>query len=264
MSQPRILMCAPDYFDILYEINPWMHKEIKVGHETATLQWNQLKKTIEHCGAQVELVDCVEGWPDMVFTANAALLYGNKCFLANFKYAERQGERAYFKTWFDQHDYEIVNPEITFDFEGAGDALFAGKILFAAHGFRSEARIYDEIKAMGDFTVLHCKLVDAYFYHIDTCFCPLNDQHAIWWPGAFDEDSQKRMKATGVELHAVPEADAKHFACNAVVIDEQVIIPSNCPGTRKILEDLGFTVHDVPMTEYLKSGGACKCLTLRL
>lgn len=262
MSQVRILMCEPKYYQVVYEINPWMHRQIKVEESLARQQWEKLKNIIEQNGAKVELVEPQPGWPDMVFTANAGLVYKDKVYLSHFKYPERQGERKYYGEWFKQAGFDLLGDENYF-FEGAGDALFAGQKLFAASGFRSDKNIYPEIKKMGNFDIELCELVDPYFYHIDTCFCPLNDRQAIWWPGAFSEKSRAMMEKE-IELHAIPEEEAKHFACNAVILDKHVIIPSGCDKTAEILRKLGFTPHQTDMSEFIKAGGACKCLTLKL
>ena len=259
----RILMCEPRYYEIAYEINPWMNREKAASHTLAVSQWQSLKKLIENCGATVELVEPVPGWPDLVFTANAGLILANRVIVSHFMHPERQGERPYYKSWFEKAGFEVILDPEQYPFEGAGDALFAGNKLFLAHGFRSDPKVVSLIKTLGDFKVIECQLVDSYFYHIDTCFCPLNDKQAIWWPGAFASSSQKKL-AEEIELHAIPEADAKKFACNAVVIDQNVIIPSGCDATEALLKQLGFTVYQTDMSEYIKAGGACKCLTLRL
>lgn len=263
MSSIVILMCEPRYYEIAYEINPWMKREHASDSALALAQWIALKKIIIECGATVELITPIKGWPDMVFTANAGLVIDKKIFLANFKHPERQGERDYFQKWFEEAQFEIITDMKRVAFEGAGDALFAGKTLFLASGFRSDAAIAEQLAAIGDFFIVNCQLVDPYFYHIDTCFCPLNDTQAIWWPAAFDAESQKKLSNT-LELFAVTEEDARKFACNAVVINKQVIIPSGCDTTAALLTNLGFTAHQADMSEYIKAGGACKCLTLKM
>ena len=261
----KILMCRPDYFGINYEINPWMNMQKKVDHDTAIQQWETLYKTILNCGAAVELLEPVPGWPDMVFTANAGLLYQKKVILSHFKHKERQGEQLYFKEWFNKSGFKIENPVVNEDpyFEGAGDALPAGDKLFAGYGFRTERHFYEKASYLDHSKIIYCELADPYFYHLDTCFCPLNDTLAMWYPGAFTEESQKKM-LENIELIAVTEEEARRFACNAVVLDKNVILPSNCPDISAALEERGFTVYACDMNEYLKAGGACKCLTLRL
>ena len=65
------------------------------------------------------------------------------------------------------------------------------------------------------------KLVDQRFYHLDTCFCPLEGGFAMYYPPAFDEASraaiEKRVPAE--RRIAIGEEDALAFACNAVNID---------------------------------------------
>lgn len=261
----RILMCRPEYFGVEYEINPWMDIKHKVDHKKAIKQWETLHKIITECGAQVDLIPPVHGWPDMVFTANAGLLYQNKMILPHFRHKERQGEMPYFHQFFKQAGFNIANSvtDSTPYFEGAGDALPAGGLLFAGYGFRTDRVFYEKSGLFDQDKLIYCELADPYYYHIDTCFCPLSDRLAIWYPKAFTEESQKRMSAA-IELIPVAEEEARRFACNAVVLDNHVIIPSGCPQISRELEQRGFTVHAAEVNEYLKAGGACKCLTLRL
>lgn len=269
-----LLMCKPEYFDIRYEINPWMSVKRGAHPALALAQWTTLCETIERCGARIALVPPVANLPDLTFTANAALRCGKAFYLSRFQYPERQPEHSIFKQWFMQQGFTLIpEPDDFFDaqnhyigpcFEGAGDALFAGDTLFAAYGFRTDKTIYSFLRAHLKIKKhVPCELVDPHFYHLDTCFCPLNDHQAIWYPPAFSEDTQKRMKAA-IELFAIPAEEEHSFACNAVVIGNNIIIPTGCPRTREILEELHFTVHECAMTEFIKSGGACKCLTLDL
>lgn len=261
----RFLMCRPDYFGIEYEINPWMKVEQTVNYPEALKQWEKLYQTMQACGAKVDLVDPIKGWPDMVFTANAGLYFKNKIVLPHFKFKERQGELPYFEEWFTKAGFELWNEVLagTPYFEGAGDALLAGDKLFVGYGHRSDRQFYEEAEYLDQNKVIYCELNNPYFYHIDTCFCPLNDKLAIWYPDAFTQESQTRM-AKEIELIAVKEEEAKRFACNAVVLNEHVILPTGCPEITAELAERGFSVHACKMDEYLKSGGACKCLTLRI
>lgn len=264
----QILMCQPEYFGIEYEINPWMKIEHKVNHDIAFSQWENLYQTILLCGASISLIKPIAGLPDMVFTANAGLLYDKHIILSHFKYNERQREVPYFQSWFIEAGFQITNPlskqTETAYFEGAGDALLAGDLLFAGYGFRTDLAFYKQAIDIHQDKLILCELNNAYFYHLDTCFCPLHSHLALWYPPAFTIDSQKRMMDTSIELITVTEEEAKKFACNAVVIGKNVIIPSNCPNVTKQLEERGFRVYACEMTEFLKAGGACKCLTLHI
>lgn len=260
-------MCRPDYFDIEYEINPWMSIERKVNTKRAVQQWETLCKVIQSCGAQIELVSPARGLPDMCFTANAGLFYKEQIILSHFKVIERKGEISYYQAWFEQTGFKVINrpgfDQINAFFEGAGDALPADGQLFVGYGFRSEKKFYEDAEYLDQKKMVYCELADPYYYHIDTCFCPLNEKQAIWCPHAFTKNSQKRMSGH-IELIEVVESEARHFACNAVVIDKHIVVPSGCPQISESLKKQGLTIHACEVDEYIKSGGACKCLTMRI
>jgi N-dimethylarginine dimethylaminohydrolase len=112
--------------------------------------------------------------------------------------------------------------------------------------------------------VLSLELTDPRFYHLDTCFCPLGPDSAIYYPGAFDRYA-RQVLATGIEQSVLAEPeDAALFGCNAVVVERHVVLNAGCTALSRRLEEAGYTVHEVELSEYLKSGGAAKCLTLRL
>ncbi len=262
----KILMCEPKYYNISYEINPWMSKKILVDNSKAISQWEHFKETLHSCNIDVQLIQPVDGLPDLVFTANAALMINNKAYLSNFRYNERKKEAYYNKLWFTEQHIAIDEYSFTSNhyFEGEGDALFAGPHkLFVGYGFRSEKAYFLHLQQTLNLKIIYCELVNPYFYHLDTCFCPLNENTALWWPHAFSESSQSSIR-NAIDVIDVSEEEAKRFCCNAVVANKNVIMPSNCNKTKKQLEDRGFNVFCCDMSEYIKAGGACKCLTLIL
>lgn len=257
----RRLMCCPDHFDVTYEINPWMSTSRVPDRKRAWKQWKELHHTLLRLGAWVEYVEPIKGQPDMVFTANAALVKGKRCVMAHFRYKERTGEEAPYRKWFEDHGYEVLDLGGTF-FEGEGDALFAGETLFAASGFRSDLEAADKIAAALKVNkIVKVQLTNPHFYHFDTCFCPLNENQALYYSGAFSPDSIARMKQN-IELFDVPEADAKKFVCNANILGKDVVLPAGCDQTYALLKKLGYSTYPVELDEFIKAGGAAKCLTL--
>ena len=95
------LLCRPDFFRVEYSINPWMG-DTEVNYRLAANQWNNLRETIETLGAKVKLIEPVEKYPDMVFTANSGLVVDDKVFLSRMKHSVRRGETSYFERWFAQ------------------------------------------------------------------------------------------------------------------------------------------------------------------
>jgi N-dimethylarginine dimethylaminohydrolase len=260
----RLLMCPPDFYGIEYEINPWMSRSRNSVPEIARAQWHGLRAKLESLGAKIELVAPQQGLPDMVFTANAALIDGRRAFLCNFRHEERRGEAPHFGQWFATHGYEVVRLPEKLYFEGEGDALFAGETLFCGYRIRSDVRSHEFLADKLDCLAISLELVNERFYHLDTCFCPLPDGRAFYFPGAFDEYGRRAMHEHIKEWIEVAPKEAVHFACNAVVLDKDIVLPEGCPKLYRALEAWGYRTHALPMTEFIKAGGACKCLVLYL
>jgi N-dimethylarginine dimethylaminohydrolase len=108
--------------------------------------------------------------------------------------------------------------------------------------------------------------VDPRFYHLDTCFCPLRDGYLLYFPAAFDAESHAKIVMRYPKERRIPvrEADALRFACNAINVGRLVLLNEISGELSRRLEARGFEVVQVQMTEFLKAGGAAKCLALRL
>ncbi|MEL7068098.1 MAG: TIGR00300 family protein [Cyanobacteria bacterium J06581_3] len=263
-----ILMCPPHHYDVDYVINPWMEGNIhRSSRDRAEEQWSKLHKVIKEY-ATVELVTPEKGWPDMVFTANAGLVLGDRAVLSRFFHPERQGEEPHFQKWFEDNGYTVFTLPESLPFEGAGDALFdrAGGWLWAGYGFRSELDSHPLLAQWLDVEVLSLRLVDSRFYHLDTCFCPLTEGYLMYFPAAFDDYSNRliEMRVPANKRIAIDEVDAITFACNTVNINRVVIMNKASDRLKQQLDKCGFTVVETPLTEFLKAGGAAKCLTLKL
>jgi N-dimethylarginine dimethylaminohydrolase len=198
----------------------------------------------------------------MVFTANAGLAIGRKFIPSNFRHQERAGEAPYFVRWMEERGYEILRLPENLYFEGEGDALFVGNALFCGYKFRSDIQSHRAVAEMLGCLVISVELVDPRFYHIDTCFCPLTGGGAVWFPAAFDEYGQRTIRDHIPNLIDVVEEEAAHFSCNAVVLEREIVLPEGAPKLMKSLGKRGFNCHPLPMSEFLKAGGACKCLTM--
>jgi N-dimethylarginine dimethylaminohydrolase len=261
---PRILMCPPDHYGIEYEINPWMNRSLGAVRALAFRQWNELRNILSGLGVQIELLEPQPGLPDLVFTANAGLMFKNLFLSSRFKHEVRAKESPFFEKWLGEHGFEVVQlPAETFH-EGAGDALFCGDTLFAGYRTRSDANAHQWVAQRLGVRCLPLELVNPRFYHLDTCFCPLAPGVAIYFPDAFDSYGRRVLQTHVPKLLAVPEADAHRFGCNAVVVGQNVVHNSQCPELRQILQQAGFTSIELELDEFLKAGGSAKCLTLRL
>lgn len=264
----RVLMCSPEFFQVDYVINPWMAGNVRrTSPQKAAQQWHRLHDLIAQY-AEVVAINPQQGCPDMVFTANAGLTIGNLAVPSHFLHKERCFEEPHFKRWFTEHGFQVQELPENLPFEGAGDALLdrAAPWLWAAYGFRSELQAHPYLARIFVVEVLSLRLIDPRFYHLDTCFCPLANGFLLYYPPAFDASSISLIESrVPAEKRLVcSEADALDFACNAINLDNLVILNRASNELKTSLNAAGFEVLETPLSEFMLAGGAAKCLTLRL
>lgn len=264
----KLLMCSPEGFAVNYEINPWMYGQVgQIRQPVAIEQWQGLYHRLSAL-ADIEVMTGDPAWPDLVFTANAGLpLPQERVFiLSSFRHPQRQGEKAINRRWFEARGWNCVELDPGVCFEGAGDALFDSEgRLFVADGLRTDRAAAAQLSARIAGPVHSLRLIDPAYYHLDTCFCPLTAGFALYLPHAFDAPSRDLLQRTfGERLIALTAEEGRQFCANAVNIGRSVLMNAPTPRPAAILDDAGFSVAASPLAEFMKSGGAAKCLTLRI
>ena len=219
------LLCPPDYFSIEYSINPWMIGE-KINTGLVRHQWEDLRDTIQRLGGNIKTINSVKGLPDMVFAANSGIVYDGNIVMSRMKHKERQGETSYYRAWFNAEGYNIIDLMPGLSFEGCGDALVLGNSLIGGYGFRSDRKALEITASALGLNLFTLELSDPRFYHLDTCFCKISADKAIYFPNAFMPGELKKLQSV-IDLIPVSEADARLFMCNSMLVNDILIIPEN-------------------------------------
>jgi len=274
----RILMCAPEHFEVSYTINPWMKpdswkSQADLLGARSSSGWRKLTETLRSLGAELEMVPPVEGLPDLVFTANAAVILDGKALVATFRHPQRQPESAVYKRAFEQLKArgllrEVIDMPAGLILEGAGDCVWdpARDTFWLGYGQRSDKESAKVVRETFGFDVVPLRLIDPRFYHMDTCLCPLTGGELLYWPQAFDEEGKAAiLERFGKDnLIPAPEEDACAFAVNAVNIGRDIVLATVSDRLRGLLEERGYRLHATPISDFNLSGGSAFCLTLKL
>lgn len=259
----KITMCSPDFFGVKYEINPWMHINDQPNLELAKKQWQGAKDIFERLGIEVDVIEPDENCPDMVFTANAGLPIGDKFILSNFTFKERKAEEPLFKEFFSKKFKELVELPEDVKFEGQGEAFFVDNKLFLGSGFRSSKGAREELQKQlsQEYEVVQLELINPKFYHLDTALQSLGDGNFLVAKDAFSESSLKELKKHG-NLIYLSQEDSDAFCANCIVFEKNIVISDPSKELEAKLNDLSFTIHKNNMSQFLKSGGAVRCVSL--
>lgn len=278
-AQKAVLaMCPPDFFDVTYQINPWMNVEAwgaqrDTWRKTAHAEWRALKETYERLGHHVHVITPAQGQPDMVFMANCAAVLDGKAVLAQFRHPERQGEEAHYKRFFNDlrsagviHD--VAQLPAGMAFEGCGDAVWDAHrdMFWVGYSQRTDKAAPRHVASALDIPVVALEMVSSRFYHLDVALAPLSRGHVIYVPDAFSAEGRDEVRARVGDtlLIEATQEDADGFAVNLVNIGNDVILSYASPSLKAALETAGYTLHFVSTAAFQLAGGSVFCLTQRL
>jgi len=262
-------MCRPDYFTVNYQINPWMDPSTPTDTALAVEQWKTLHQTYLDLSFDVELVDPIEGLPDMVYAANGGFVLDGKAYGAKFTFAQRQPEGPAYMDWFGENGFEVHAPkEVN---EGEGDILLVGDVILAGTGFRTDTSSHREVARIFDREVISLELVNPSFYHLDTAIANLDPSPAdgeqaniAYLPSAFTEASLQVLRERYPDAILVSEEDAAVLGLNSYSDGYNVVIAARATGFEKQLRERGYNPIGLDLSELLRGGGGVKCCTLEL
>lgn len=273
----HLLMCAPEHFAVSYAINPWMDPQSwarDAGARTAaSREWAALHHALTADGTRVELVPPAAGLPDLVFTANAAVVLDRQVLMARFRHDERRREEPHFEAAFRSlqargHVDAIHRLPDGMVLEGAGDCVFdhTRELFWLGYGPRSDATASAVVEDMFGCETVALELADKRFYHMDTALAPLPGGEVMYLPSAFTAAGRGaiRDRVARHERIALDIADACRLAANTVCLGRRLVMSDASERLRGELTERGYEVVTTPLPSFLRSGGSAFCLTLRL
>src|SRR5882672_8912092 len=233
----RFLMCRPEHFAVSYAINPWMDPQSwardERAHGAAAREWAGLHRKLIALGGVVEHVLPAPGLPDLVFTANAAVVLDRQVLLARFRHPERAQEQPHFEAAFRSlHARGLVDavrklPESVV-LEGAGDCVWDAtrELFWMGYGPRSDAAARRPVEDMFGHDVLALELADQRFYHMDTALSPLPGGEVMYLPDAFTATGQGEIRERVAPHQRIEIAieDGCRLAANAVCLDHTLVV----------------------------------------
>jgi N-dimethylarginine dimethylaminohydrolase len=186
-------------------------------------------------------------------------------------HASRQREVPFYVDWYRQRGFKIIEVDLGPDYlEGHGDLIWHpdGSRIYAGYGFRStQGGVEKFSNAMSELgmsklgiPVVPMHLVDPYCYHLDTCFCPLNHEAALIYPGAYAPESLAILRGFWTRVHELTADEAHKFMGNGIVVNGSYLTPYVTPRLESILRQEGLAAVVIDTSEFEKSGGSLFCM----
>lgn len=276
----RVLMCSPDYFDIVDVKNVHMQGHIgNTDKAQVNAQWQSLKDAYDallnnKVLDEVSVIPGAPGCEDMVFCANQTLPWkmedgSEVVVMSRMRHESRQREVPYFEEFFKNKGFKPLHFNNVKMFEGMGDVIpHPGKrLLYGGYGHRTTAEAYDELAQMLQTPVVALELINPKFYHLDTCFVPLSKDSVMLCKEAFTEEGLAMIRQLFTKVYYIPEYEAeKYFSLNAHAFDahgtKTAILQKGSAITVDVLKQEGYNVVEIETGEFMKSGGSVFCMKM--
>lgn len=268
----RLLMCPPQYFSVVDVKNPHMEGNVgRVDAARAGEQWDEVLAAFTASGIDVAMIEPLADCEDMVFCANQTFVGpradGKKlCVLSNMTHPSRQREVPAFEKWFTANGYQIERLPAHIRLEGSGDAIWhpGRRLIWGGHGYRTQPEAYEGLSDLFDVPVLRLALRSPVFYHLDTCFCAIDEQTALIHAPSLAPEGVELVRAVFEHVIECPDEEAlKGMACNACsIFGRKIVIQENNPITVAAMRKRGCEVQEVDTSEFMKSGGSVFCMKM--
>lgn len=282
-------MSGVDYFADDQPINPFMTQAEPIDRAKASEEHARICQALESAGVTVVQVTPPENCQDGVYTANWALVRGDKAVLASLPNA-RKAEEAYAAQILGSQGKTVLRLPDGLKFSGQGDCLPCGNLLFCGSMYRSDPEAQAFVAEQLGYERIQLQAVpllddsgqpvintfsgwpDSFYYDLDLGLSVLKAPSAsqkgliAWCPAAFTLESQETLRnLDSVDKIEVAEAEAKQaFACNLVSTGKVVIMNGGATQLAADIEAHGLRTIRLHNPELGKGGGSIRCTTLTL
>lgn len=258
----HLLVSDTRHYQIEYEINPYMSVGDQPDSARAAAEHSSIIEAHRAAGRRVDYLPSVIGCPDMVYTANTAVVVGDRAVLGQPP-VPRRPEVPHVGRWLRGRGYDVI--DAPYAFSGQGDALRCGSMLLAASGQRTDIRMHAVLAEHLGLEVVALATSGPLWYDLDLAVAVIDAPQTIaYCPEALDELSVYTLHGLGLDLIKVNVDEAANFALNLVSDGTTVTMTSGAPALAADLRDRGLRVIELDTTELRKGGGGIRCTALTL
>ncbi len=226
------------------------------NHSRAIKQHDSYIDALKNCGLEVTVIDENETFPDSVFIEDTAVLTKEFAIITNPSPKTRKEEIVGVIPTIKHHFKTIEYIATPGTLEG-GDILLIGNTFYIGKTERSNIEGIRQFK----------KLISKHGYNSATINIDelLHLKSGVSYIGnntlliVNDLKNDPAFKSFKKIIAEEPET----YAANSLNINGNIILPRGFPSTRKKLENEGYEIIELDVSEYRKLEGGLSCLSLR-
>ena len=225
-------------------------------YQLALAQHAGYVQALEDCGLQVRVLDANEDFPDSTFIEDVALLTPHCAVILNPGAPTRRGETGGMDPILGEYFQEVHRIEAPGTVEG-GDILQVGDHYFIGLTERTNQAGAEQVIGVLERFGLAGSLVPVEgMLHLKTGIAYL-DHHLVL-------ANQALLELEAFQGYPILEVDPDEaYAANCLAINGRVLLPAGFPKTLAAIQEAGYIVDTVDVSEFRKLDGGLSCLSLR-
>jgi len=225
-------------------------------YEKALVQHEAYIEALQECGLEVLVLEADKRHPDSTFVEDVALLTGKCAIITKPGAPSRTGETAEIKGILNDYYSNIEEVQEPGTVE-AGDIMMVGSHFYIGLSGRTNANGAQQVIAYLEKygmsgstielrTVLHLKTGLSYLEHNNLVAC-----------GEFlSNDELQKFNILKID-------EDESYAANCIWVNGRVLIPKGYPKARATIENAGYQIKEIDVSEFRKLDGGLSCLSLR-
>jgi len=254
----RVVVCAPrrEYFEVE---NPAAHNIGETADPMkASAQHRKLRAVLRGSGARVVDLRELAGHPNSVFARDAGLVTPDGYIKLRMGLRTRRGEEDWMASALDSLGLPCAGKiEEPGTVEG-GDVILAGEVAFvglSARTNRSGVRQLSRFLMRMGFEIRTLRL-PSHQLHIGGVMSTVGPRSVVCCRKVFPRGFFDGFEVVQISC---PEASSS----NVIGLGNgRVIVEQGCPSTARALQEAGFFVHRVDLSEFVKGRGGPTCLIM--
>jgi len=226
----------------------------KIDIALARNQHEEYCKTLQKLGLKLIWIKGDDALPDSCFVEDTAIVIGEKTIICNMKIKSRASEVIEVaKVLKKLKETYYIKPPATID---GGDVLKIENRVFIGLSARTNLHAIRQLRKVlegSDLEIVPVKVQNV--LHLKSACTYLGNNYVILSKGNFDVSVLRDY-----EKIVVPRGE--EYAADCLAINGTVLMARGYPKTKKLVENEGFSVKEIEMSEFRKGEGALTCLSI--
>lgn len=228
----------------------------KPDYTIALKQHENYIQALARCGVDVITIPESEEFPDSTFVEDTAVLTPRFAVISNPGAGSRNGEITEMDSYIKEYYEDIYYIKAPGTLDG-GDVLQIENHFYIGISERTNENGANQLKdilEVADYKVTIIPLKQ--FFHLKTGIAYLGNNQIVVAGEFIDHPDFKQYE----QIIVPPEEE---YCANCIRVNDYVIIPKGFEKTRENIQNAGYEIIELEMTEFQKQDGGLSCLSLR-